>query len=144
MIKVDFKLSDRFDVVDKIIFRLVLNGFESVKEIMDALPIFSDTVIANSIKDLVNSQLLIADIDKGRLELSDMMRALLERCSNMMIDIKLNKDADQLVISTKYSKSKQEYDEIRDIKIMLLNELLPGIKIDSYVNLLDFIVKECG
>ncbi len=59
-VKIDFQLNRRFGVVERIIFRLVLNGFSNAREIELALPIFSDAVIANAIRHLVNEQIIAA------------------------------------------------------------------------------------
>ena len=85
-IKIDFQLNRSFGVVERIIFRLVLNGFTDVKEIVEALPIFSDVVIANAIKHLVNRQLLSANITAGELFLSDPLLAIIGVCLENTFD----------------------------------------------------------
>ena len=80
-IKIDFKLNRRFGVVERLIFRLVLNGFTNAREIRLSLPIFSDAVIANAIRSLVNEQILSADVESGSLSLSDAMVAIIAMCN---------------------------------------------------------------
>ena len=69
-VNIDFQLSRRFGVVERLIFRLVLNGFCNAREIKLALPIFSDAVIANAVRNLVNEAIISSDIETGALFLS--------------------------------------------------------------------------
>ena len=64
-IKIDFRLNKRFGVIERTVFRFVLNGFKDAVEISDAMPIFSDVVIANTIRNLVNNQIITASTDSS-------------------------------------------------------------------------------
>ena len=64
--KIDFQLNRQFGVVERIIFRLVLNGFTNAREIKLSLPLFSDAVIANAVRHLVNEQIISADIGTAK------------------------------------------------------------------------------
>ena len=77
-IRIDFQLNYRFGVIEKTIFRLVLNGFKDAAEISNSLPIFSDIVIANGIRNLVNSQIITANTDSSILNLSDPIIAIID------------------------------------------------------------------
>jgi len=65
-VKIDFQLNRRFGVTERIIFGLVMHGFSNAREIYLSLPVFSDAVIANAIKNLVNQQILSADMKQER------------------------------------------------------------------------------
>lgn len=139
-VRVDFQLNRRFGPVEQIIFRLVLNGYSNVKDIVDALPIFSDAVIANGIKTLVNCQIISAHYDTGRVTLSEPLLAIIETCLNNRFEIQvpdiLEKALayDGLLIS--------ECNESGEtLKKAILYELLPYIKLDMYVGSLDFVVR---
>ena len=54
-VQIDFALNRRFGVVEQTIFRLVLNGLTNIQQISNLLWIFSDEVIANAIRKLVNA-----------------------------------------------------------------------------------------
>lgn len=141
-IRIDFQLNRQFGVVERIIFRLVLNGFSDVKEIAKALPVFSDAVIANGIKTLVNRQIFSAKIVEGTISLSDPVVAIIEMCAEKEYEISvpseirntLNKDG--LLIMSSMSE------EMKDIKRTLLYELLPSIRMDMYIDSLDFVLRE--
>lgn len=79
-VKIDFQLNRQFGVVENIIFRLILNGFTDSREIARALPLFSDSVIANGIKHLVNRQILAANIEASKLYLSEPLVAIIDMC----------------------------------------------------------------
>ena len=141
-VKIDFQLNRRFGVVERIIFRLVLNGFNDASEIADAIPIFSDTVIASGIKTLVNRQILSAKIESGKLSLSDPVMAIIEMCIekdyaiNVLPEISNELSNGGLLISN--SKSEEE----KELKESVLSELLPGIRLDMYIDSFDFVLKE--
>jgi hypothetical protein len=86
-VQIDFALSRRFGMLEQTIFRLVLNGMRSVQEISNLLWIFSDEVIANAIRRLVNQQLLLADVETRSLTLSESTLAVIETSLNNSYDI---------------------------------------------------------
>ncbi len=147
-IKIDFQLNRSFGVVERIIFRLVLNGFTDVKEIVEALPIFSDVVIANAIKHLVNRQLLSANITAGELFLSDPLLAIIGVCLENTFDIDPSfihneQGNEPFIFSTSIiTDDKDVRDAIQNIKKAILFELLPNVKLDLYIDSLDFTFVE--
>ena len=76
-VQIDFALNRRFGVVEQTIFRLVLNGLTNAQQIGDLLWIFSDEVIANAIRKLVNRQVICADLDARTLSLSEAVLAMI-------------------------------------------------------------------
>ncbi len=63
--RVDFSISNRFRVVEQAVFRLACNGVLDIVLIKALLNIFSEQVIAIAIRNLVNAQLLQADLENG-------------------------------------------------------------------------------
>jgi hypothetical protein len=136
--QIDFALSRRFGVVEQTIFRLVLNGLTNVQQMNNLLWIFSDEVIANAIRKLVNQQVLCADLDARTLSLSEAVISIIDICLNNSYDIKIpdtlvNKATDGNLLITD-TKSKEA----------ILAQLLPGIKIGFLANSLDFNIYERG
>ena len=136
--QIDFPLSRRFGVVEQTIFRLVLNGLTNVQQMNNLLWIFSDEVIANAIRKLVNQQVLCADLDARTLSLSEAVLSIIDTCLNNSYDIKIpdtlvNKatDGNLLITDTKAKEA-------------ILAQLLPGIKIGFLANSLDFNIYERG
>ena len=136
--QIDFALSRRFGVVEQTIFRLVLNGLTNVQQMNNLLWIFSDEVIANAIRKLVNQQVLCADLDARTLSLSEAVLSIIDTCLNNSYDIKIpdtlvNKatDGNLLITDTK-------------VKEAILAQLLPNIKIGFLANSLDFNIYERG
>lgn len=141
-VKIDFQLNRQFGVVENIIFRLVLNGFTDSREIAKALPLFFDSVIANGIKHLVNRQILAADIETGKLYLSEPVVAIIDMCLEKTYEIDVPAEleccikGDGLMISGITDK------ESHSLKQAVLFELLPGIRLDMYVDSIDFVLCE--
>lgn len=140
-IKTDFKLTARYGVVDRVIFRLILHGITEGKSIANALPIFSDSVIANSLQNLTNNQLINVDVNRGLLSIADPIVALIEMCSKTRHTI-----ADDSITAKMMEKNgtiiiEGNSKEAIKAKEALIFELLPGIKLDSYLNTLDFVVR---
>ncbi len=141
-IKIDFRLNSSFGVVERIIFRLVLNGFTDVKEIVSSLPVFSDVVIANAIKHLVNRQLLKADFTQGKLSISEPIKAIIDTCVSATFSAEIPEN-----MKEEFKKDGVIIGNFRNIesnrlKLAVLNELLPGVNLDLYVSSLDFIMVE--
>ena len=137
-VQIDFALNRRFGVVEQTIFRLVLNGLTNIQQISNLLWIFSDEVIANAIRKLVNQQVLCADLDARTLSLSEAVLSIIDTCLNNSYDIKIpdtlvNKatDGNLLITDTK-------------VKEAILAQLLPNIKIGFLADSLDFNICERG
>ena len=137
-VQIDFALNRRFGVVEQTIFRLVLNGLTNIQQISNLLWIFSDEVIANAIRKLVNQQVVCADLDARTLSLSEAVLSIIDTCLNNSYDIKIpdtlvNKatDGNLLITDTK-------------VKEAILAQLLPNIKIGFLADSLDFNIYERG
>jgi hypothetical protein len=137
-VQIDFALNRRFGVVEQTIFRLVLNGLTNIQQISNLLWIFSDEVIANAIRKLVNQQVVCADLDARTLSLSEAVLSIIDTCLNNSYDIKIpdtlvNKatDGNLLITDTK-------------VKEAILAQLLPNIKIGFLADSLDFNICERG
>ncbi len=141
-IRIDFRLNRQFGVVERIIFRLVLNGFSDLNGIAEILPLFSDVVIANGIKHLVNSQLLAADIGAGKLYLSEPLVAIIEMCLENTYEIDASTELEEYIKGDGLMISSITDEESLSLKQAILFELLPGIKLDMYVASLDFVLCE--
>ena len=79
-IKVDFQLSNQFNCLEQLIFKFVINGFVEIKQMVDILFLFSDAVIANGIRHLVNQQILLAKKETGELTVSPPLHAIITQC----------------------------------------------------------------
>lgn len=141
-IRIDFQLNRQFGVVERIIFRLILNGFSDSKEITRALPLFSDSVIANGIKHLVNRQLLAADIEAGKLYLSEPLVAIIDMCLENTYEIHAPAELEKYIRGDGLMISGIADEASHSLKQAILSELLPGIKLDMYVDSLDFVLCE--
>lgn len=141
-IKIDFQLNRQFGVVERIIFRLVLNGFTDAKEIAEALPVFSDTVIANGIKTLVNRQILSAKTQAGTLSLSEPVVANIGMCMEKDYEIRVPSEIRNELIEGGLLISSSMSEEVKDLKKTVLYELLPGIRMDMYIDSLDFVLRK--
>lgn len=146
-IRIDFQLNRQFGVVERIIFRLVLNGFTDSRNIAKALPLFDDFVIANGIKQLVNCQILAVNIEAGKLSLSEPLAAIIDMCleNTYEIDVPAEMEGcikeDGLMISGIVDEESLSLKQAALFEAVLF-ELLPGIKLDMYVDSLDFVLYE--
>lgn len=141
-IKIDFQLNRQFDVVEKIIFRLVLNGFTDPMEIAKALPLFSDSVIANGLKHLVNHQILATDTTAGKLSLSEPLVAMIDMCLENTYEIDVPNELEGYIKGDGMMISSITDEESHSLKQAVLFEILPGIKLDMYMDSIDFILFE--
>jgi len=141
-VKIDFQLNRQFSVVERIIFRLVLNGFNAAWELGNALPVFSDTVIANGIKNLVNRQLLTADIEKGTLSISESIVAIIQQCHDSRFTITFPKELEDEIKKNGLPIIGGREKNVIVIKEAILRELLPGVSQKTYIDSLDFIMLE--
>ncbi len=148
VIRVDILLSRSFEVVERTIFRLVLNGRTDIREIRELLRLFSRPVIANGIRNLVNRQVLSVDVASGTLRISEPLVALLcavkepltVELQSVLAEV-LHNDG-FLIVGAVSRKDGDLYQESRDLKLTLLQRLLPGINLDLYVDAFDFALFE--
>lgn len=141
-VKIDFQLNRQFGVVENIIFRLILNGFTDSREITKALPLFSDSVIANGIKNLVNRQILAADIEASKLYLSEPLVAIIDMCLENTYEIDVPAELESYIKGDGLMISGISDEESHSLKQAVLFELLPGIRLDMYVDSIDFVLCE--
>ena len=141
-VKIDFQLNRQFGVVEIIIFRLILNGFTDSREITKALPLFSDSVIANGIKHLVNRQILAADIEASKLYLSEPLVAIIDMCLENTYEIDVPAELESYIKGDGLMISGISDEESHSLKQAVLFELLPGIRLDMYVDSIDFVLCE--
>lgn len=141
-VKIDFQLNRQFGVVENIIFRLILNGFTDSREITKALPLFSDSVIANGIKHLVNRQILAADIEASKLYLSEPLVAIIDMCLENAYEIDVPAELESYIKGDGLMISGISDEESHSLKQAVLFELLPGIRLDMYVDSIDFVLCE--
>lgn len=139
-VKIDFRLNRQFGVVERLLFRLVLNGFDDTREIAVALPVFSDSVIANGIKNLVNRQILSARVEAGRLSLSEAIVAIIEMCLEKDCQLDVPNELEDEFENGGIIISSYIQEEARSLKKAILDELLPGVRLDMYTDSLDFII----
>lgn len=138
--KVDFQLNRRFGVVERIVFRLVLYGFCNVREIRFSLPIFSDAVLANAVRHLVNEQILTADVETGTLSLSEALVAIIAMCQKQSLDIDIPSDLEDEMTKEGIGVFNNSIPEAVELKDAILQELLPNVRLDAYRYSLDFII----
>lgn len=141
-VTIDFQLNRQFGVVENIIFRLILNGFTDSREITKALPLFSDSVIANGIKHLVNRQILAADIEASKLYLSEPLVAIIDICLENTYEIDVPAELESYIKGDGLMISGISDEESHSLKQAVLFELLPGIRLDMYVDSIDFVLCE--
>ena len=141
-VKIDFQLNRQFGVVENIIFRLILNGFTDSREITKALPLYSDSVIANGIKHLVNRQILAADIEASKLYLSEPLVAIIDMCLENTYEIDVPAELESYIKGDGLMISGISDEESHSLKQAVLFELLPGIRLDMYVDSIDFVLCE--
>lgn len=143
-IKFDFQLNRRFGVVERIVFRLVLNGFANAREIRIALPLFSDAVVANAVRHLVNDQVLSADVETGTLSLSDAVVALIDISHNQSCEIDIPALFEDDIMQNGIEVFDNGTSEVASLKEAILRDLLPDVKLDFYRHTLDFIILPRG
>ena len=145
-VKIDFQLNRRFGVVERLIFRLILNGFNNAREMELALPLFSDAVIANAVRHLANEQIISVDVETGKLSLSEAIVAFIAMCHQQSFEIELPFSL-EIVLKEKgievFDNDNSMPGTIR-LKGALIQELLPNVKLDFYRYSLDFIILPDG
>lgn len=137
-VKIDFQLSRAFSVVDRIIFRFVLNGITDTAEIVKALPLFSDSVMANSIKHLTNEQLI--RVEDGYLLLSEPIVALINACISRDYELPDSSIVAKEIIDNNIFEIEGRGMDSYKVKEGIIREMLPGIK-PEFINALDFTIK---
>ena len=137
-VQIDFTLSRRFGVVEQTIFRLVLNGITNAKYISSLLWVFSDMVIANALRRLVNSQIIKVELESLNLSLSDAVAAIIETCLTNTYELDIPDSLADMMI--------EGYLLITDgdTKEAILAQLLPEIKLAFLAKVLDFSIYERG
>jgi len=135
-VKFDFTLSRRFGVVEITIFRLILNGLTNARQISNLLWVFSEEVIANSVRKLVNQQIVCADLNSRTLVLSEPVMAIIDTCKNNSFEIEIPENLIELMSDGCLIISEPK------VKEAIINQLLPGIKLGFLSNLLDFSISE--
>lgn len=145
-LRVDMTLSRKFGSVERIIFRLVLNGWTNTHGICELLRLFSRPVLANGICDLVNGQVLSVDTSSGTLSISEPLVALIS-ATKAPITVALPDplagildDEGILTIGTPASDDRVLYQASHNLKSALLQQLLSGINLDLYIDRLDFVL----
>lgn len=137
-ISIDFSLSGRFDVVEQTIFRLVIGGVKDVRTIAALLSIYSDDVIANAIRKLVNFQILTANVEARTLCVSEPLLAIMEKCMQQSTSLEISLDSDELVKKGEIFITDEAY------KRQILNAILPEIDTGFLSKSLDFVIYTRG
>lgn len=139
-IKFDFQLSHHFGVIEKIVFKLVLNGFTDSHEIREALPVFSDIVIANGIKKLVNKQILNIGTVNGKLSLSEPIRAIICSCLEKTYELDMAENIYELISAGGVRTDIVGGKTANDLKLSILNALVPNVNLHLFRDSLDIIL----
>ena len=131
---IDFSLNSRFGVVEQIIFRLVCNGISDVMELRLLLGVFSDAVVANAIRTLVNRQVLMADMAKRALLLSEPVEALVQTCHKNSFEIMLSEEVSESMEEGKLRVKEPLWSK------RILEKLLPNVSLDDLDRELDVYI----
>lgn len=137
-IKFDFTLSQRFGVVERTVFELVLRGLTSAKQISSIMWVFSDEVIASAFQKLVNLQILCADLEAQTLALSEPVQALIEKCLENSYDLEIPDNLINLMLDDRLIIDDPK------TKAVIIAQLLPGIKLGFLINSLDISISVGG
>ena len=137
-VKFDFTLSQRFGVVERTVFELVLRGLTSAKQISSIMWVFSDEVIASAFQKLVNLQILCADLEAQTLALSEPVQALIEKCLENSYDLEIPDNLINLMLDDRLIIDDPK------TKAVIIAQLLPGIKIGFLINSLDISISVGG
>ena len=145
--RVDFSLNGSFGVIERTIFRLVLNGASSAVGIAGALAIFSDSVIAAAIERLVCAQLLAADLESGTLRITDSVAALAAACHDRTIFVEMPERlretmGEEGAIVVREPWGYDENGAAKKLNAALLKELMPGVELGPLAKALNFYIYE--
>ena len=124
-VRIDFQLNRRFGVVERLVFRLVLNGFNNAREIRLSLPIFSDAVIANAVRHLVTEQIISADVETGTLSLSEGLVAIIAMCQKQTFEIDCPLSLEEAMLEKGIEIFDNRIPEAVALKDAIIQELLP-------------------
>lgn len=139
IIKIDFSLSPRrYQTVEQTIFRLVLGGLVETQTIATLLCIYSDDVIANAVKKLVNYQILAANLEMRTLSLSAPLLALTEACLEHTHTV----DIPDIILQN--AEEGKIYVTDDTVKQQILEVLLPDVRVGFLVRSLDFVLYSQG
>lgn len=139
IIKIDFSLSPRrYQTVEQTIFRLVLGGLVETQTIATLLCIYSDDVIANAVKKLVNYQILAANLEMRTLSLSAPLLALTEACLEHTHTV----DIPDVILQN--AEEGKIYVTDDTVKQQILEVLLPDVRVGFLVRSLDFVLYSQG
>lgn len=148
-VHVDVSLSKAFGVVERTVFRLVLNGYTDAYEIGTALSLFSRPVIANGIRHLVNRQILTVDTATRQLGIAEPLIALLNICHESDIalvvphELGLQIREGGIIIDSGTSQETRQFRTLlRQLKASLLEQMVPGVNLGHYVDSLDFTLTD--
>lgn len=136
--RIDFSLSSRFDVVEQTIFRLVLDGVTDARIICALLPLYSDNVLANAIKKLVNYQILRADVGERSLSVSEIVLNIIEECLRCSEELMFPEELTDSVDGNKIFITDYE------MKGEILKAILPKTSAGFLINSLDFVLYRAG
>lgn len=137
-VKFDFTLSQRFGVVERTVFELVLRGLTSAKQITSIMWVFSDEVIASAFQKLVNLQILCADLEAQTLTLSEPVQALIEKCLENSYDLDMPDNLNNLMPDDRLIIDDPK------TKAVIIAQLLLGVKLGFLINSLDFCISVGG
>ena len=137
-VKFDFTLSQRFGVVERTVFELVLRGLTSAKQISSIMWVFSDEVIASAFQKLVNLQILCADLEAQTLALSEPVQALIEKCLENSYDLEIPDNLINLMLDDRLIIDDPK------TKAVIIAQLLPGVKLGFLINSLDISISVGG
>lgn len=139
---IDFSLNKGFGVVERTIFRLVLNGYADVREISEALTLFSSSVIANGVRRLVNRQILAVNMASGKLRLAEPLIALASVCLDNDVEIDVPEDLATYILKGGVLIDSETSKESQQLKVALLEHLLPDVNLGLYTDSLSFSLTE--
>ena len=137
-IKLDFNLNNQFNPLEKILVRFVINGITDINEITPCLPLFSDLVIADGIKHLVNQQILIVNSEIGTITLSEPLRALISKCQENVFDLTITAEIQSIFENSGLQLSNNQ--DCQALKKAILYELFPEVYLDIYIKTIDFVL----
>lgn len=104
------------------------------------MPIFSDAVLANAVRHLINEQIITADVETGTLSLSEAIVAIIAMCQKQSLEIDIPSDLEDEMTQEGIGVFNNSIREAVELKDAILQKLLPGVKLDAYRYSLDFII----
>lgn len=147
--RVDFSISNSFHIVEQAVFRLACNGVLDIDLIKALLNIFSEQVIAITIRNLVNVQILQADLENRYLMIPDTLKDLMDACGKNTITLTIPPEVAEYTMGGSFFfpcyllDENREVKEARtDVKRAILSELLPGVNVADYSKVLDLYLTE--